>query len=160
MYVSYIAALIAVVAIVGCTRERQTSTSAPATVVFICEHGAARSVIAAAYFNKLAAQRHLNIHAVARGLTPQSDLSTAAVAGLEKDGVPFSKEKPRSLSPEEAKTAARVIAFCPVPKPVGGRTLQSFDVPPPNDGYKISRDAILVHVKALVDQLASQAEAR
>jgi rhodanese-related sulfurtransferase len=29
------------------------------TVVFVCEHGAAKSVIAAAFFNKLAADRHL-----------------------------------------------------------------------------------------------------
>lgn len=100
----------------GCTHERQPAKSTAQTVVFVCEHGAAKSVIAAAYFNKLAAERHLNFHAVARGLTPQPELSTSAVAGLEKDGVPFAKEQPRRLSSEETRTAVRVVAFCPVPK--------------------------------------------
>ena len=31
--------------------------------VFVCEHGAAKSVIATAYFNKLAAERHLPVRA-------------------------------------------------------------------------------------------------
>jgi arsenate reductase len=147
---------LATLAMLGCNHQREASKSSPATVVFICEHGAAKSVIAAAYFNKLAAERHLSFHAISRGLRPQPDLSSAAVAGLEKDGVPFSKEKPRPFSPEEVQTAVRVVAFCPLPEsPTEGR-LQSFDVPAPKDGYATSRDAIVVQVNALIDQLASQ----
>jgi arsenate reductase len=37
-------------------------------VVFVCEHGAAKSVIAAAYFNKLAKERNLPYEAVCRGM--------------------------------------------------------------------------------------------
>ena len=147
---------LATLATSGCTHQRQASKSFPATIVFICEHGAAKSVIAAAYFNKVAAERHLNFHAIARGLTPQPDLSSAAVAGLEKDGVPFSKEKPRPFSPEEVQTAVRVIAFCPVPESLAEGRLQSFDVPAPKDGYATSRDAIVVQVNALIEQLVSQ----
>jgi len=88
-------------------------------------------------------------------LTPQPEISTSAVAGLEKDGVPFAKEQPRRLSREEIKTAVRVVAFCPVPKGVAEGRLQSFDVPAPNEDYGISRDAILVPVKTLLDELAS-----
>ena len=142
--------------ICGCTHERQPANYRVPTVVFICEHGAAKSVIAAAYFNKLAAERHLNLHAVARGLTPQPELSTSAVTGLEKDGVPFAKEQPRRLTPEETRTAVRVVAFCPLPKGLAEGRLQSFAVPAPNQDYAISRDAILVPVKALVDELASR----
>jgi arsenate reductase (thioredoxin) len=156
----YALASMAMFAIFACTHQRQTSTSAPRTVVFICEHGAARSVIAAAYFNKLAAERHLNFHAIARGLTPQPDLSTASAIGLEQDGVPFPETKPQPLRPEEMQTAARVVAFCPLPKSLTQERVESFDVPAPNEGYGVARDAILVHVKALVDQLASQVEAR
>jgi hypothetical protein len=36
-------------------------------VVFVCEHGAALSVVSAAYFNKIAKEEHLNFHAIARG---------------------------------------------------------------------------------------------
>ena len=51
----------------------------PKQVVFVCEHG--RSVIAAAWFNKLAAEKQLPYRAVARGVTRQDGLSKPAVAG-------------------------------------------------------------------------------
>ena len=150
-----VAVCLAVSPILGCSHQRQTSTSPP-TVLFVCEHGAAKSVIAAAYFDKLAAERHLNFRAIARGLTPQPDLSTAAMSSLEKDGVPVSEKKPRRLTLEESEAAVRVVAFCPIPKSLSPKRVDSFDVPAPNNGYEASRDAILVHVKALLDQLAFQ----
>jgi len=38
-------------------------------VVFVCEHGSAKNVIAAAYFNKLAKEQNLKMQAVSRGTT-------------------------------------------------------------------------------------------
>jgi arsenate reductase (thioredoxin) len=128
--------------------------SPPKTVVFLCEHGAAKSVIAAAYFNKLAAERHLPFHAIARGTTPQDDLSKSAVEGLQRDGIAFPADKPRVLSPSDTKRAVRVVAFCPVPDSVAKtKPVERFDVPAPSDGYDRSRDEILKHVRDLIDQL-------
>src|SRR5215813_9354941 len=42
-------------------------SSGDRAVVFVCEHGAAKSVIATAYFNKLAAERGLAYRATFRG---------------------------------------------------------------------------------------------
>ncbi|MGH9334858.1 MAG: hypothetical protein ACRD21_14045, partial [Vicinamibacteria bacterium] len=42
----------------------------PRTVVFVCEHGAAKSVIAAAHFNRLAKERELPFRAISRGTVP------------------------------------------------------------------------------------------
>src|SRR5258705_12607867 len=64
----------------------QAATSGPA-VVFVCEHGAAKSVIATAYFNKLAAERGLPFRATFRGTAPQEELSVRAVEGLKADGL-------------------------------------------------------------------------
>ena len=36
-------------------------------VVFVCEHGAALSVVSAAYFNKIAKEEDLNLHALLVG---------------------------------------------------------------------------------------------
>ena len=36
-------------------------------VIFVCEHGAAKSILAAAYFNKLARESNLRLTAMARG---------------------------------------------------------------------------------------------
>ena len=132
--------------------EKQKAPPAP-TVVFICEHGAAKSVIAAAWFNKLASERHLPFRAIARGLAPQRELSESAIAGLHQDGVSLLQEKPQPLTADDASRAMRVVAFCPLPASVKSSRAEVFDVPGPNDGYTQSRDAILVHVKALLDDL-------
>jgi arsenate reductase (thioredoxin) len=126
----------------------------PRTVVFVCEHGAAKSVIAAAYFNQLAAERHLPFHAIARGITPQSELSQSAMAGLRADGVAVANEKPRALTADDTRHAARIVAFCQVPASLRkGTRVEQHDVPAPGDGYAQSRSAILAQVKALVEKL-------
>ncbi len=50
-------------------------------VVFVCEHGAAKSLIATAYFNKLASERDLSDRAIFRGVSPRAALSVSAVEG-------------------------------------------------------------------------------
>ena len=54
-------------------------------VLFVCAHGAARSTIAAAYFNKIATERNLNYHAVFKGTEPGGAISKSAKKGLIKD---------------------------------------------------------------------------
>ena len=68
------------------------------SIVFVCEHGAAKSVIATAYFNKLAAERGLPFRATFRGTTPQDDLSVRAVEGLQADGVAVPSGKPSAIT--------------------------------------------------------------
>src|SRR5258708_17175780 len=64
------------------------------TILFVCEHGAARSTIAAAYFNKIAMETRLNFQAIFRGTTPQDTLTAGTKLGLIKDGFDVSKMKP------------------------------------------------------------------
>lgn len=147
------AVLVALTIFTTTAQDKQTASSQP-TVVFVCEHGAAKSVVAAAWFDKLATERHLPFQAIARGTTPQEDFAQSAVAGLKRDGVAFPwNDKPKALTAREASTAARVVAFCPLPahlKPAGA---EIFDVPGPGDGYDQSRDAILAHVREVLDGL-------
>ena len=65
-------------------RAEQGSTPTP-NVVFVCEHGAAKSVIATAYFNKIAAERGLPYRAQFRGTDPQAALSVKVVEGLRAE---------------------------------------------------------------------------
>ena len=44
----------------------------PGRVVFVCEHGSVKSLIASLYFNQRAQQRGLPFKAVARGTAPDS----------------------------------------------------------------------------------------
>lgn len=45
------------------------------TVVFVCLHGAAKSILAAAYLERLADEHGANLHATAAGLDPDPEVS-------------------------------------------------------------------------------------
>ena len=127
-------------------------------VVFVCEHGAARSLIAAAYFNKLAAERGLRERATFRGVSPGDDLSTVAVAGLRADGVPIPPGKPTAITSEDVAQANYVFAIgCTLPKAAAssGKAADWTDVPS-DQGYAPMRDAIVTHVRALLDEIQRQ----
>lgn len=127
-------------------------------IIFVCEHGAALSVVSAAYFNKLAQERHLDLHAIARGVEPQKELSVSARQGLDSDGVSFETTRPQRLSIKDAKNARRVIAFSSLPSKYHAVALvESWpDVPPTGAGYSQARDAILIHLRELIQQLESE----
>ena len=127
-------------------------------IVFVCEHGAALSVVSAAYFNKIAKEKHLALHAIARGTEPQKDIAVSARQGLNADRVPFETKRPKKLSTKDAMGARRIIAFTPLPRryetlaPIEGWN----DVPPTGAGYGQARDAILTHLRELIRQLESE----
>src|SRR6476620_835518 len=124
-------------------------------VVFVCEHGAAKSVVATAYFNKLAAERGLPFRATFRGTTPQDNLSVRAVEGLRADGVAVPAGKPSAISETDVADATHIFAIgCTLPEKAvrSGKSADWSDVPD-DQGYGPMRDAIVRHVKALLDQL-------
>ena len=128
--------------------------AAPA-VVFVCEHGAAKSVIATAYFNKLAAERGLPYRATFRGTSPQEALSVRAVAGLKADGVAIPEGVPTAIGDADIKTATHIFAIgCVLPAAAmsSGKAKDWSDVPD-DKGYEAQRDAIVKHVKELLDDL-------
>lgn len=127
----------------------------PPTIVFVCEHGAAKSLIAAAYFNRLAAERGLAARATFRGVDPQDALSTRAVAGLTADGVPIPDERPTAIRAADVTAATHVFAIgCRLPPAAAaGATAGSWDDVPDDQGYGPMRDAIVRHVRALLDTL-------
>src|SRR5437762_10243224 len=121
----------------------------PPNVIFVCEHGAAKSVIATAYFNKLAAERGLPFRATFRGTSPQDDLSVRAVAGLKADGVAVPAGKPSAISDADVTAATHIVAIgCTLPDKAhrSGKAADWSDVPD-DQGYAPMRDAILRHVK-------------
>ena len=127
----------------------------PPQVVFVCEHGAAKSLIATAYFNKLAAERGLAARATFRGVDPQDALSVRAVAGLKADGLPIPEGAPTAISEADVKGAIHVFAIgCTLPAAAANSgKAASWDDVPDDQGYEPMRDAIVRHVRALLDSL-------
>jgi protein-tyrosine-phosphatase len=136
------------------TAWAQTAAREPA-VIFVCEHGAAKSVVATAYFNKLARERGLPFRATFRGTDPQADLSVSALQGLREDGVEAPDGKPAALSSRDVAAATHVFAIgCTLPAVAtrSGKAGDWSDVPD-GQGYGPMRDAIVRHVTALIDEL-------
>jgi protein-tyrosine-phosphatase len=137
-----------------------SQTPASPAIVFVCEHGAAKSVIATAYFNKLATDRGLPVRATFRGTAPQAELSTTTVEGLRADGLAVPAGKPMAIADSDIAHATHIFAIgCTLPDKAraSGKARDWSDVP--NDqGYVAMRDAIVRHVTAVIDELQKAAK--
>ena len=125
-------------------------------IVFVCEHGAAKSIVAAAYFNKLASDLGLNLRAIARGTHPDRELSPIAIAGLHADGLTQSESLPRKLSLADIESAQQVVTFCEVPVEYHEKAvIERWDgVSPVSENYEQARDAILERINKLINTLS------
>ena len=124
-------------------------------IVFVCEHGAAKSIIAAAYLNRLARERDLRLHAVARGTHPDAELSSKTVSGLQEDGLTPTESIPMQLTREDIESAQRVVSFCDLPEEfVQKATVEQWDgIPPVSENYQKARDAIVARIQKLIENL-------
>jgi arsenate reductase (thioredoxin) len=124
-------------------------------IIFVCEHGAAKSILAASYFNKVANEKGLNIQAIARGTNPDEVLSPKAIQGLAEDGLQATELIPQKLLVEEVKSAQKIITFCELSKEYQqGIEIEEWrGVPPVSESYEIARDAILQKLNFLLSNL-------
>ena len=124
-------------------------------IVFVCEHGAAKSVLAAAYFNKLAGELQLDLQAVARGTNPDPEVSQQTIAGLANDGLSHIESRPQRLTDSELQSAQCVVAFCDLPAEIQTSSAVEFwrDVPPVSENYMRARDIIIDHIHQLLASL-------
>lgn len=125
-------------------------------LLFICEHGAAKSVVAAAHFNRLAADAGLDVRAVSRGTAPDATVSPQALAGLTADGLRPVDDAPMLLTASDIATAVRIISFGAVPLSTGPSPSESWtQVPAVSDGYARARDAMMPELRRLVRELSA-----
>lgn len=122
------------------------------TVLFVCEHGAAKSIIAATHFNKLASEKNLDLRAIARGTNPDAELSSNTVAGLQADGLTPTESIPQKLSLADVESTQRVVTFCELPEEYRSKTvIEQWDgVPPVSEDYEKARDAIVERIHRLI----------
>ena len=135
-------------------RAQAPAAPPPSRVLFVCLHGAAKSVVGAAHFRRLAAARGLAIGAVAAGTEPDQELATAAVKGLAGDGLAPTPARPRPITLYDLDTATRVISFGCEVVPARGQRVEQWEVPAVSDGYTAARDRIVANVERLVTELA------
>jgi arsenate reductase (thioredoxin) len=126
-------------------------------VVFVCEHGAAKSILAAAYFNRFANEMGLNLRAVARGTNPDHELSPQTLKGLSEDGLAPTESVPKKLTGSDIQNSQRVITFCELPIEFQGQVIVERwdDIPPVSENYEKAREGILERLDHLLTQVKS-----
>jgi len=122
----------------------------------VCEHGSAKSVIAATYFNKMAKERNLLWEASTRATDPEQRLSHNTELGLPNDKLLITKITLRKVSQKDISDASQLILFFPLPNTlkVAGKSQFWSGVPPVSEDYQIARDAIVIKITALLDSLS------
>ncbi len=132
------------------------------TVLFLCPHHAAKSVIAAAYFNRLAQQCGLPVRADSAGTDPAEVVSPAVVDLLRGEGIDVSALRPRRATQTDMAEAQRIISMGCTAEELGIPTERIeywSDVPLVSQDIIGARDAIRAHIEVLMDQLRAVSRA-
>jgi protein-tyrosine-phosphatase len=127
-------------------------------VLFVCQHGAAKSVVAARHFTKLAKARGLAIDAAAAGVEPYQAIPQNVIDGLRNDGIDDQHVPPQAVTRELLERAQLVVSFgCDLSALVkdSDRVIQWHDVPAVSDGYDAARTEILNRLQVILNDVGT-----
>jgi arsenate reductase len=132
------------------------------TILFLCPHNAAKSVIAAAYCERLAAAHGLTLRATSAGTDPDPGVSPGVAAALLAEGIDVRAHRPRRVTAEALVSASRVVALgCDLGDiaPPGLVVEPWDDVPSPSADLTRACAVIAARVKRLVETETPHARA-
>src|SRR5262249_13106961 len=90
----------------------QAAEAAPPQVLFVCEHGNVKSLMAASYFNERAARPPLPFRAISRGLAPDSTSVPDAIrSGLHTDGFDVGDFRPAAVTADDVAASLEVVTI-------------------------------------------------
>jgi protein-tyrosine-phosphatase len=128
-------------------------------VLFVCEHGNVKSLMAASYFNQLAEKRGLRLRAISRGSAPDSaTVPPPIIAGLRADGVDVGNFKPMAVSAADVAVSERVVEISTaLPGGIDAPATKVEhwdDVPAASVSYGAARDSLRSHIEQLLDRMS------
>src|SRR5215471_2456904 len=89
------------------------------TILFLCPHHAAKSVVAEAYFNRLARQYDLPVRGDSAGTEPDKVVAPAVVDMLRQENIDVSGRQPRLVTEADLAQAQRIISMGCTPEELG-----------------------------------------
>ncbi len=125
-------------------------------VLFLCPHNAAKSVIAATYFNRMAHDAGLALVGDSAGTEPSENVSPVVAAMMSDEHIDLSHYKPRLVTPDELQSSTYVISIGCTPQELGTaaeRVEYWDDVPLVSEDAEGARAAIYRHIEELVDRM-------
>jgi YVTN family beta-propeller protein len=126
-------------------------------ILFLCPHGVAKSVIAAAYTQRLAKEARLELNVSNAGTEPDEAIPPRVIELLAAEGLDVSGWHPRLVTPDDLEHADRVISLgCDLQAlNVPSSKAQTWaDVPSPGEDLIACRDAIRTRVQRLIAELS------
>jgi protein-tyrosine-phosphatase len=133
-------------------------------ILFVCEHGSAKSLVAASLFERMARERGVDARAISRGTAPDPSVPPAVVEALRADGFDVAAFRPRALTGADVAAAVRVVAIGvdlgPLAAKAGPRTVRWDSVPPVSTSYPEARRDLVARIERLLEELRTPAGAR
>ena len=130
------------------------------TVLFMCPHGAAKSILASAYFERMAQERGLNVRVESAGTDPDPAVSPVVAAHLKRHGYGAPVSNPRKVTRKDLESADVVISIgcnlSGLERP-RGQLVQWDDVPSPSEDFARADEAIRQRVTELIEELVRSA---
>jgi len=144
------------------TAFKNLEQMAKASVLFVCLHGSAKSLIAARHFERLARAEGVDLSAASAGMEPDATVPPHVVAGLARDGFDVSAAVPAKVTQEAVTTADYLVSFgCDLDALGGGPHVKRWDdVPAVSDGYDTARSAIELRARALLEEILASPASR
>ena len=79
------------------------------TIAFVCQHGSAKSLVAAEYLNRLARERGLTLSATTSGPEPDAEVPQNVIEGLAARGIDVRGVRPALVSASGLAAADRIV---------------------------------------------------
>ena len=131
------------------------------TVVFVCEHGSAKSLVAASLFERMAKEQGVAARALSRGTTPDPSVPDVVVEALRGDGFDVSSFRPQVLTDADVVTSARLVAIGIdlglLGAKAGPRAVRWDDVPAVSTSYPEARRDLVARIERLLEELRTPA---
>lgn len=131
------------------------------TILFLCPHAAAKSVLAMTYFDNLAGKAGLKMIVSNAGTEPDPAINPAVEAYLHQEGFDLAGFVPRLLTQVDLESANIIVSMGCISAeqvPAGVRFLDWSAIPMPSDGFQTARNSIYTHVVNLVAELSQDTE--
>lgn len=127
------------------------------TILFLCPHGGAKSLVAACYFNRRVRELSLPYEGVAAAAEdPYKSVPEPVAELLKREGLDVRSFKPRSATDRDLRSAGRTISIgCDIGKlDHGAQSIESWDdVPMMSENLEGSVESIRSHIEQLIEQL-------
>ena len=126
-------------------------------VVFVCEHGSVKSLIASSLFDRAATERGLPFRSVARGIAPDPGVPPKIAAALRGDGMDVGSFKPEQLTDSDLSEARRVVAIgVELPRTNAPAVIENWDdIPPASVDYSSSKAALQKRIDGMLDEMVA-----